>query len=211
MTAPVRIVYFAVFFVYALAAAQEPPIMKNVRTLYNAKTSLETKFDLHIFWKVREKEETKTGKIFIAPGDKFRAQLGNALWVCNGETYWQCEQDDRGTQVVVKRLAEVNVAMHPSHVLSRYVGDYVYRMKEDRGGIAVVEWTADSLANQSEAAVIRLSIEKKSGKIATLFVIDKSGNESTYTFKKTKFPASVPDKTFDYAPPQGASIIDMRN
>jgi outer membrane lipoprotein-sorting protein len=91
------------------------------------------------------------------------------------------------------------------------VGDYVYRLKEEHNGIVVVEWKADSLSGQSEATVIRLSIEKKSGKIATLFVVDKSGNESTYTFKKTKFPAGIPDKTFDFVPPQGASIIDMRN
>jgi outer membrane lipoprotein-sorting protein len=198
-------------FVFSGAAVQEPTIMKKVREMYNAKTSLETKFDLRIFWKVREKEEAKSGKIVLAPGDKFKVELGPALWVSNGETYWESEKDDHGTQVVIKRLADVNIAMHPSHVLSRYVGDYSYRLKEEKDGIAVVEWMADSLSNQSEAKVIRLSIDKKSGKITTLFVIDKSGNESTYAFKKTKFTAHAPEKMFDFAPPQGASIIDMRN
>ena len=210
-TAKVRCVCVAVFFVYAPVAAQEPPIMKTVRAIYNSKTSLETKFDLHIFWKVREKEETKTGKIFLAPGDKFRVELGPTVWVCNGETYWQSDKDERGTQVVIKRLADVNTGMLPSYILSAYVAEYTYRLKEETGTAAVVEWAADSLAGKSETTVIRISIDKKSGKITSIFIIDKSGNESTYTFKKTKFPANVPKETFDYSPPKGASILDMRN
>jgi outer membrane lipoprotein-sorting protein len=212
MTPNIRCALFAFFFVFALtAAAEEPAIMKTVRAMYNAKTSLESRFDLHIFWKVREKEETRSGKIFFAPGDKFRVEFGPTVWVCNGETYWQCEKDDRGTQVVIKRLAEVNTGMLPSHILSTYVAAYRYRLKVETEKSAVVEWTADSLAGQAEATGIRISIEKKSGKIMSLFIIDKSGNESTYTFKKTKFPAKLPEKTFDYAPPKGASILDMRN
>jgi outer membrane lipoprotein-sorting protein len=210
MIAFVRSACAAVLIMLAPAWAQEPAIMKTVRSLYNAKTSLETKFDLHIFWKVREKEETKSGRIFVAPGDKFRVELGRTVWVSNGTTYWQSEKDD-GVQVTVKRLADVNVGMLPSHVLSTYVGDYSYRLKEEKGGKAVVEWSADSGAGQPEVARIRLSIEKKSGKITTLFVVDKSGNESTYTFTKTKFPAKVPDTAFEFTPPQGASILDMRN
>ena len=211
MTAIVRNVLIAVFFVNTLAQAQEPPIMKTVRAKYNEKTSLEAKFDLHIFWKVREKEETKSGKLFLAPGDKFRVELGPALWVCNGETYWQSDKDDRGVRVIIKRTAEMNAGMLPSHILSTYVANYSYRLREETGTTAIVEWTADSLAGQSEATVIRMSIDKKSGSIISLFIVDKSGNESTYIFKKTKIPAKLPSATFDYTPPKGASIIDMRN
>ena len=201
----------AVFLIFAYAASQEPRIMTTVRAMYTTKTSLETRFDLHIYWKVREKEETQSGMIFLAPGDKFRVELGSTIWVCNGETYWQSDKDDKGTQVVIKRLADVNVTMHPSHVLNTYVAKYVYRLKEETGSAAIVEWTADSLAGQTEATVIRMSIDKKSGKILSLFIIDKSGNETAYTFKKVKFPAKLPEKTFEYTPPKGASILDMRN
>jgi outer membrane lipoprotein-sorting protein len=211
MNAIFRYACGGVFLIFAYAASQEPPIMKTVRAMYTTKTSLETKIDLHIFWKVREREETKSGVIFLAPGDKFRVELAAAIWVSNGETYWQSDKDDKGVQVVIKRLADVNVALHPSHVLNTYVEKYVYRLKEETGSVAVVEWNADSLAGQTEATVIRMSIDKKSGKIFSLFIVDKSGNETTYTFKKTKFPEKLPEKLFEYTPPKGASILDMRN
>ena len=211
MTAKVRCVCVAFFFVYAIAAAQEPPIMKAVRAKYNEKTSLETRFDLHIFWKVREREETKSGKIYCAPGDKFRVELGPTIWVSNGENYWQCDQDEKGTQVVIKRLSDVSVAMLPSHILNTYVAEHGYRLAQETPTAAVVEWKSDSLGAETEARVIRISIEKKNAAISSLFITDNSGNESTYSFKKTKFPAKLPESLFEYTPPKGVSILDMRN
>jgi outer membrane lipoprotein-sorting protein len=201
----------AFFLMCAGAAAQEPQIMKAVRAKYNATTSLETRFDLHIFWKVREKEEKKTGKIYFAPGDKFRVEMESTEWVSNGETYWQSDKDEKGVQVVVKRLSDVNIAVLPSHMLTTYVAERSYRLVRETAIAVVVEWKGDSLAPQAQAGVIRLTIDKKRAVISSLFIIDESGNESTYTFSKTKFPAKLPETLFEYIPPKGASILDMRN
>jgi outer membrane lipoprotein-sorting protein len=203
--------FIAVFIFITEAPAQEPPIMKAVRSKYNATTSLEARFDLHIFWKVREKEEANSGKIYFAPGDKFRVEAGKTAWVSNGETFWQSDKDDKGVQVVIKRLSEVSVSMLPTHILNTYVADYRYRLTQENATAAIVEWKADSLAMKTQASVIRLSIDKKSGTITSLFIIDDSGNESTYSFKKTQFPAKLSETLFEFVPPKGASIFDMRN
>jgi outer membrane lipoprotein-sorting protein len=204
-------VCIAFFLMYAGAAAQEPPIMKAVRAKYNAKTALQARFDLHIFWKVREKEETKSGKIYFAPGDKFRVETGSTIWVSNGETYWQSDKDEKGVQVVIKPLSEVGVAMLPSHILNTYVAREGYRLVRETGTVLEVEWRGDSLAAKREAGVIRLSIDKKSAIISSLFMIDESSNEFTYTFSGTRFPAKLPETLFEFTPPKGASILDMRN
>jgi len=201
---------FLLSSLFPVLAAEEPAIMNTVRSLYSDKTAIETSFNLHIFWKVREKEETKAGRMYIAPGEKFRVELGSAAWVCNGETFWQSSKDENGEQVVIKRLADVDVASYPSHLLSNYLGKYRYVMKETKGGVTVVEWKADTVSHSSEAACIRLSIDSKSGVIEKLFIIDSNGNESEYTFKKTKFGPRLPGKTFEFIVPKGASIIDMR-
>ena len=205
-----RYIFLLGSLLYPVSAAEEPAIMKTVRSLYSDKTTLETSFTLHIFWKVREKEETKSGRMYLAPGEKFRVELGPASWVCNGETFWQSSNDEKGEQVVIKRLADVEVASYPSHLLSNYLGKYRYAEKETKGGVVVVEWKADTLSHSSEAACIRLSIDAKSGVIEKLFIIDANGNESEYTFKKAKFSPRLPGKTFEFTVPKGASVIDMR-
>jgi outer membrane lipoprotein-sorting protein len=185
--------------------------MKTVRTLYSEKTPIETTFDLHILWKVREKEETKSGRLCLAPGDKFRAELGTASWICDGQTYWETSRDGNDVQVVIKRAADVDLSMHPSQVLRRYLAKFVFRLKEQKGGLTKVEWAADSLSETAQTAGIGLSIETKTGVIMALHIVDKNGNESDYQFKKTKIPAKLPDNAFEYAIPKGASILDMRN
>jgi outer membrane lipoprotein-sorting protein len=195
---------------FSVSAAEEPFIMNKVRSLYTGKTTLETSFTLHIFWKVREKEETKNGRLYCAPGDKFRIELGGVTWVCDGETYWQNNKDENGEQVVIKRFSDLDAASHPSHLLSTYLGNYVYHLKEERGATVVVEWKADMASRVSDASDIRLSIDRASGAITALFIVDKNGNESAYSFKKTKLGAKLPEALFDYKPPKGASILDLR-
>jgi outer membrane lipoprotein-sorting protein len=198
-------------FLCSGAFCQEPAIMKTVRALYSEKTPIETTFDLHILWKVREKEETKSGRLCLAPGDKFRADLGAASWTCNGQTYWEASRDGNDVQVVIKRAADVDLSMHPSQVLHTYLAKFVFRLKERKGGLTKVEWTADSLSETAQTAGIGLSIETKTGIITALHIVDKNGNESDYRFKKTKIPAKLPDNAFDYTIPKGASVLDMRN
>jgi outer membrane lipoprotein-sorting protein len=178
---------------FSVSAAEEPFIMNKVRSLYTGKTTLETSFTLHIFWKVREKEETKNGRLY-----------------CDGETYWQNNKDENGEQVVIKRFSDLDAASHPSHLLSTYLGNYVYHLKEERGATVVVEWKADTASRVSDASDIRLSIDRASGAITALFIVDKNGNESAYSFKKTKLGAKLPEALFDYKPPKGASILDLR-
>ncbi len=214
MTATVRPGLTAFFFistVVAFARAQEPPIMKTVRALYNNKTTVETSFHLNIFWKVREKEEASSGRMLFAAEGKFRVELGHTTWVSDGETYWQSDRDEKGVQVVIKRLSDADIAMHPSQLLRTYFQGRRYALKEEKTGVCVAEWAADSPAKQSDAAVIRLSIDTKSGIIKTLFVMDTDGNERTFQFTKTKFPAKAPKGAFDFAIPKGASVVDMRN
>ena len=113
--------------------------------------------------------------------------------------------------MVIKRAADVDLSMHPSQVLRRYLAKFVFRLKEQKGGLTKVEWAADSLSETAQTAGIGLSIESKTGVIMALHIVDKNGNESDYQFKKTKIPAKLPDNAFEYAIPKGASILDMRN
>jgi outer membrane lipoprotein-sorting protein len=95
-------------------------------------------------------------------------------------------------------------------LLSTYLGNYHYRLKTQQGNNVVVEWKADTISRISDAACIRLSIDRMSGIIGSLFIVDKNGNESAYDFKKTKLGGTLPRRLFNYELPKGASILDLR-
>ena len=191
-----------------LAAAETPQIIKTLRQKYGKNVTLKTQFNLEIFWKVRERTEKKSGMLYCAPNDKFRLQLDKTTWVSDGRTYWQYSEKNK--QVVIKQLLDVDLAMHPSQIISTYLFEYAYTIKQEDASEAVLVWTAAEGEKKGFARVVTLWIDKKKLVLKKLHIIDASGNESTYVFKKTKTGASIPNSVFTLDIPEGASVLDTR-
>jgi outer membrane lipoprotein-sorting protein len=185
------------------------PILDQIRAKYTAKTTVDADFNVSIYWKVREKTETKSGHLCFAPGDKFKAELDNTTWVSNGQTFWQ--YSSANNQVIIKNLIDVDLSSHPSQILSTYLTKYTYKIKEENEKQAVLIWTADSAAAKNFYQSITLWAEKADASVTKLVVIDRQGNESTYQFKKVKFGIAIPPNTFEFEVPKDASILDTRN
>jgi outer membrane lipoprotein-sorting protein len=183
-------------------------LIQQLRERYAAGATLTTEFDLTILWKVREKQESSSGRLFLAPGDKFRVELGPTTWVCDGQTVWQ--YSSRTKQVLIKRLLDIDLAAHPSQILSRYVSDYEYRVLEDTDKRAILQWEADTGSPPPLYTSITIHYDKAEDAISSLVVIDRHGNESTYLFKKTTFGSEIPRKVFEFEVPKGVEVLDER-
>jgi len=188
--------------------AAEAGIVEELRKRYGTERTLVTEFDLTILWKVREKQESSSGKLYLAPGDKFRVELGPTTWVCNGQTVWQ--YSSRTDQVLIKRLLDIDLAAHPSQILSRYVNDYAYDVLENTQKRAVLQWEADTGSPPPLYTSITIHYDKAKDAISSLVVIDRHGNESTYLFKKTEFGVDIPRTVFEFEIPKGVDVLDER-
>lgn len=199
-------VIFAACAAYGICQADD--LIDRVAAVYNGSTTLAASFDLHILWKVREKEETKHGKIILAPGDRFRIELDASQWVSDGTTLWQ--YDKATSQVVIRQLAKVDLSALPSHAIKGYLSKYSFRRTAAAGSPAVYEWSADSLpaGAKADASFIQIDVDAKKAVVKKLFVVDKNGNESTYTFRGTSAGSVVPAHSFEFALPKGASVLD---
>jgi len=192
------------------AGVVEPPVLQTVRALYGGTHPLDVTFTLHIVWKVREKEETQNGRFILAPGDKFRCEIGKNLWICDGTTLWQINTADKSPQVTVRNLEDEDVAMYPSHIVSTYLNSREFRTMNETATQIVIESTPGSIPKNDDTRFVRLIIDKKNGIILSLFIIDRNGNESTYRFKKTKTDIVLNPKLFTYSTAKGVTVVDMR-
>ncbi|MBD3322675.1 MAG: hypothetical protein GF350_16355 [Chitinivibrionales bacterium] len=182
--------------------------MNKVRQRYSADKTLQTAFELTIYWKIREKEEKKRGHLFLAPGDKFRVELGNAVWVCDGRTWWQYSKHTG--QVIIKYLLDVDLSHHPTRILAAHLNERKFVLKQENDPYTVVDAVIDPSNEKSHASTIRLWIDGKSGIIHKLMVVDDKGNTSTYTFKKTRLGEQIPEEMFQFEIPDDAKVLDMR-
>jgi outer membrane lipoprotein carrier protein len=182
--------------------------MKTVRKKYDENATIESQFELKIYWAVREKEERKKGVVLIAPGDKFRVTAGKSLWVSDGYTLWQ--YNPQTNQVIIKKLVDVDFSSHPSQIISRYLAEYEYKKIDENREQIVAAWEPDSTSNAPFYTSITVWIDKKDAVIDKIHAVDRNKNESTYTFRKTRFGAQVNASVFEFESPEGVSVIDVR-
>ncbi len=188
--------------------AEEPAIVKTVRQKYENAETLEAVFELNIYWAVREKQEKKKGHLWAGPSDKFRVELNKTTWVCDGRTFWQYA--GHSEQVIVKNLLDVDLAFHPSRILSTYLTEPTFETIEETNRKIVVQ-SVPTEGTEGHIKSITLTVDKKSVDAEKLVIVDKNNNTSTYTFKKIRINHSIPNDTFTFEPPADAQILDMRS
>jgi len=188
---------------------QQDRLIDRIKQNYNGSKTLSASVDVRIVWKVREKTDNLRGSILLAPGDKFRVDLGPTLWVSDGATLWQ--YDRNLSQVVISSLSN-NTSMIPSRMVAEYCGNYPLTASKNKNGYDVLEWKADSASDQKsgDASYVRITAEGKSAVVHELFIIDSHGNETTYAFTKTTWNGKIPKGSFTFEPPKGARIVDKR-
>jgi len=197
----------AVFSVYSdTTATADSPLLSLLRKNYSPETALSAKFALTIYWSVREKKETKKGRIILAPGDRFRVTVDKETFVSDGETF---RQYSAGTnQLVVKRLADVDRSTLPSQIFARCLAAYPFRVVERKKGLARFAWTSDSAGTPYKE--IRVEVQEKARRITRCVLTDNNGNTFTYDFTATVFGETFPKGRFAFDVPKNARIVDMR-
>lgn len=191
-----------------LASNLHADIIETIRNKYNANAPISSELTLNIYWSVREKEETRTGELFLAPGDKFRVELDRSTWVCDGQTVWQYNRNTN--QVIIKRLLDIDLSSHPSQILKRYLSDYEYQIREKTDRRAVAVWQADSSDAGAEYRAITVEIDAKRALIERLVTVDSRGNRAAYVFSDTEIGAEIPAETFTFTIPRGVDVLDTR-
>jgi len=195
----------------SFGTCQEPGLLSRVVKNYSGDVSLSTSFDVKILWKIREKEETKHGKIIVAPHDRFRIGLGESVWVSDGTTMWQYDKSP-SPQVIIRQLASCDPSELPSRMLSKYLTrPQAFKEQGTKGKNTVFAWTQDSSSSsqKGDVASISFTVTAKNAVVEGLVVVDKSGNISTYTFHGTSF-GPQPSAEFSFDIPKGVRVLDER-
>jgi outer membrane lipoprotein carrier protein len=202
-----RIFFVLLLFIQLTPAAPEPPLMNDVRAKFSSAKTIEASFTQKIWWAVREKEEQKTGRILIGQGDKFRVEIGDMTWVSDGTDCWQYSAVTG--QVIIRRLADIDLAVHPSRIFSAYLSKSRYETVKEDSLSATVESVPDT-AVKTPTGKISVVIRKKDVSISSITTRDRNGNHTSYEFKKVKLNAPLRNDIFTFAIPEKAQVLDAR-
>jgi outer membrane lipoprotein-sorting protein len=182
------------------------PLIRLLRKNYDPSQSIATHYALTIYWSVREKEEKRQGNISLASGDRFCITAGDERIISNGTTYWH--YTPQANQVVIKNLKEVDLSLLPSQLFARFIVSCPFKQVRSEKGVAEFIWTSDSTGAPYQSIIVK--VKEKDGRIDACVMTDRNGNLFTYTFTATTLGKKIPGRTFEFAIPKSARIIDLR-
>ena len=146
------------------------------------------------------------GKFFFKKEDKFRIELKNSTLVSDGTTNWSYNQKEN--KVIISSNNGSNASPFS---LRKIVYEYP---KECAIGSETIDGREVLLLTPNENSEIGYALVKiwinKENLIERIVLKDKAGNIIQIDFSKYKINQKLNDDKFNFTPPEGSKIIDLR-
>ncbi len=188
--------------------ASDPAVLTLIKKKYNQNSTIQSQFDLNIYWSVREKSEQKSGSLILAPQNRFKIDLNGETFVSNGQLLWHYNKNV--AQVTIDKLSKIDISSLPSNIFKSYLTQYSYIEKQKTGSEVILEWKKNVAENSIYESITVWAVEK-SGIVNKIQTVDRNGNINTYTFRNTIFGGKLSGKVFDFQVPKNVQVLNNDN
>ena len=154
------------------------------------------------------KSKTSSGTIYIKKKNKYRIETKGQMVITNGVTSWTYNTSKN--QVVIDNYKDNGSTFSPNKFLFDYPVNF-YSDLEGEENVSGVECYVIKLTPRRKGSVksAKIWIDKSDDIIRKIRIVSK-GSVNTYTLKKVTLDAGISSSKFDFTPPSGAEIIDLR-
>jgi outer membrane lipoprotein carrier protein len=151
-----------------------------------------------------------SGTLTMKKPNKYRIESEHQTLVTDGQTVWAYSPVNK--QVVIDRYKENRNTISPEQFLinlpETYYAAVLGTEKSDRQTVAVLK-----LVPKDDASFIRsvkLWVESASWMVRKIQIEDVNETVTTYSIRELTLNASVGDALFQFSPPQGTDVVDLR-
>jgi chaperone LolA len=207
-----KILIGLLLFLGVNGSAQESPqrIIGQVEKALKAANTLKVEFTETFYWELTGENQSVEGTLILGQDDRFHITTTDQVIVSDGNILWTYSKP--ANRVLIDVLANSEDTMLPRQILFQYKKDYTAR---DAGNEKVnnilctlLEFTPDSDAEY--ITKVRVWIDRKTWLPRKLEQTDLSGDRSVYDLTSVKTGIDISKDLFQFKPPQGAEVIDMR-
>lgn len=149
------------------------------------------------------------GELLLGPNDKFRLKVPGQQYTSDGLTLWQYVVAQK--QVMVKNVADLQGALHPSEALFRYLKCKPISMtKQTQQGIAIYVMKLDPTGQVKGFTGMEVWLKVSDQTPIRLTTTDRTGTTATYDISDLTPNPPLKDADFKFVTPEGVEEIDMR-
>jgi outer membrane lipoprotein carrier protein len=198
----------------ALPLFAEPPsamqIVKNVQDNYNKIEDATIKFTQTVVFPLSKVSRTTSGTLYIKKGNKYRIDTEDKVIVTDGKTSWVYLPQSQ--QVLIDNFRNDKNTITPEKFLLDVPEDYFAVLlstnKTTKGNLYVLRLTPKS--DNSFIRAITIEIEDSSWTIKSAVISDMNDTRYTYDVESLKTNTGLPNSEFEFVPPKGAQVVDLR-
>jgi outer membrane lipoprotein carrier protein len=203
------------FIAPAISQNQKDPkaqeILKGVSAKYKSMKSLSASFTVITTDQKTKANEKYTGNITVK-GEKYRLSLKGQDVISDGKTSWTYLKESN--EVQINEVAEKSDAISPTNIFTIYEKGFSTKYIGEKTIENVVYQQIELVPDDAKKTYfkIQLNINKQEKIISTAKVLEKNGNQFTYSIDKFKMNPDAPDNlfTFDKAKYPGVEVVDLR-
>ena len=198
----------------ALPSFAEPPsamqIVKNFQDNYNRIEDATIKFTQTVVFPLSKVSRTTSGTLYIKKGNKYRIDTDDKVIVTDGKTSWVYLPQSQ--QVLIDNFRNDKNTITPEKFLLDVPEDYFAVLlstnKTSTGNLYVLRLTPRS--DNSFIRSITIEIQDSSWTVKSAVISDMNDTRYTYKVESLKTNTGLPNSEFEFVPPKGAQVVDLR-
>jgi len=184
-------------------------IVKNIQKNYNQTRDAIIDFSQTVVMPLSKISKTIDGTLYLKKGNKYRIETEDNILVTNGKTTWTYMPASK--QVLIDDFREDKNTISPDKFLLNVPSDYY------------VVLISAKLTDKDTAYVLRLTPKNDNSFIRSIKltvngdwtvhsaeISDMNDTQYIYTVKESKINSGLPDSKFEFNPPEGARVVDLR-
>lgn len=184
-------------------------IVKNVQNKYSRIEDAAIEFTQTVTFPLSKVSKTITGTLYLKKGNKYRIETDDKVIVTNGKISWVYLPETQ--QVLIDNFRNDKNTITPDKFLLNVPSDYfavlLSTVKTDSSELFTLRLTPKS--DNSFIRSIRIVIDS-SWAVRSAEISDMNDTRYTYTVDSLKINTDIPDSEFEFIPPKGAQVVDLR-
>lgn len=185
-------------------------IVKSVQDRYNQIEDATIKFTQTITFPLSKVSKTISGTLYLKKGNMYRIDTKDKVIVTNGKISWVYLPETQ--QVLIDNFRDDKNTITPDKFLLNVPSDYfavLLSAKESgKGELYTLRLTPKS--DNSFIRSIRIVIDS-SYAVRSAEISDMNDTKYTYTVDSLKTNTGIPNSEFEFVPPKGAQVVDLRS
>lgn len=193
-------IFILTFIISGIAQDNADAVLKNIQYKFNSITDLSAQITQSVNDKVNLK-----GKVFYKKDNCLRFEFDNMIIVSDGETSWNYNKK-QDKVIITDYDTEGNKILSIRQIIFEYPEDCELNTYESEGKIVLELIPQDDTFSFNS---IKLYVNSDN-LITKVFVDDPATGAIQIDLSNYQLNKNLPDSYFQFSPPEGSQILDLR-